>query len=332
MSEATEFIIDRRRLRRKLTFWRVATFVFLAGLIIALVRVSGVGDEFGAKRADHIARVKISGVIINDQKLLDLFDKLQGNDRVKAVVLDISSPGGSTVGGEATFEAVRALADKKPVAASVGTLAASAAYMIAAGSDHIVARRSSIVGSIGVIFQYADASRLLDKIGLSVEEIKSSPLKAEPSPFHPASEEAKAMIDSLVRDTYQWFVDLVAERRQLSAAQALRLADGSIFSGAQGLDNGLIDAIGSEQTAIDWLASEHGVDADLDVVTWEPERTNRPLVANPAALAGLAKLLGVELTPADLRQLRENPPHRLFLDGLVSLWLTSPELLEGTDR
>ena len=158
MAIDAESIIDRRQLRRKVTFWRIVTFVILAGLIIALVKATGIGNLLGEKSRDHIARVKITGVITNDRPLLKLLGELKKDKHVKGVILNISSPGGSTVGGEAIFEAVRQLAEKKPVATSVGTLAASAGYMIASASDHIVARRSSIVGSIGVIFQYADAS------------------------------------------------------------------------------------------------------------------------------------------------------------------------------
>ena len=271
----------------------------------------------------NIARVKISGVITNDRPLLKMLEEIRKKDAVKAVILDISSPGGSTVGGEAIYEAVRELAEKKPVTSSVGTLAASAGYMIASASDHIVARRSSIIGSIGVIFQYPDASQLLAKIGVSVNEIKSSPLKAEPSPFHPTSEEAKAMIDRVVRDSYEWFVDLVAERRSLSRSEALSLSDGSIYSGAQGLKNRLVDDLGDEDTAKKWLVDEKDIDKDLKIVTWRPERNDEWGVANPAGLVWLFRQFGLDITPDVANELGKRLPKRLFLDGLVSMWLNS---------
>lgn len=326
MGTASEAIIDRRQLRRKLTFWRIITFLVLAGLILALVKASGAGDYFASINQDHIAKVKISGVITNDQPLLDLLEDLKDNDNVKAVILKISSPGGSTVGGEAIFEAVRELATEKPVATSVGTLAASAGYMIASASHHIVARRSSIVGSIGVIFQYADASVLLDKIGVEVKEIKSSPLKAEPSPFHPTSEEAKEMINKVVRDSYDWFVDLVAEQRELSRSQVLVLADGSIYSGTQGVSNKLIDAIGDEHTAKDWLIKEKGLDKSLKTINWKPKRPENGLLVNPAGLVWLFRQLGFDITLGIANEIGKNLPKQLFLDGLVSMWLTSGNL------
>lgn len=327
MSDAAlspEQIIDRRKMKRRITFWRIASLGLLAVAIFGVLAAAGVFKGYGKKAADHIARVSISGVITNDKPLLELLDDLKEEDQVKAVILDISSPGGSTVGGEAIYEAVLALAKEKPVATSVGTLAASAGYMIAAASDHIVARRSSIVGSIGVIFQYGQVSELLNKIGVEVKEIKSAPLKAEPSPFHPATDEAKAMIDRLVQDTYNWFVGIVAERREFTASKAKQLADGSIFTGSQGLENGLIDAIGDEETAKQWLIEEKSVDAELEILTWKPVRKVNGLFANPAGIGNtglnwIANQLGMNPASRSLETIKQALPQRLFLDGLISM-------------
>ena len=187
-------LIDRRRLRRKLTFWRVAALVVAAASPghrrpwALRRRVSA------APRADHIAKVRIEGTITEDEELLERLETIRKSAAVKGVILSIDSPGGTTAGGEAIFEAVRALAAEKPVVAQVGTLAASAGYMIASASDHIVARKSSIVGSIGVLVQFPDFTGLMDKVGIKLEEVKSSPLKAEPSPFNPTTDEERAMI------------------------------------------------------------------------------------------------------------------------------------------
>ena len=323
-SLSADEIVDRRRMKRRITFWRIAALLLLAAAIAAMLWALGAFEGLRKQNSDHIARVNISGVITNDKPMLDLLEDLKEKDQVKAVILDISSPGGSTVGGEAIYEAVRALAEEKPVATSVGTLAASAGYMIASASDHIVARRSSIVGSIGVIFQYGQVSELLDKIGVEVNEIKSSPLKAEPSPFKPTSPEARAMIDRIVQDSYQWFVDLVADRRGFTPLKARQLADGSIFTGAQGLENGLIDEIGDEETAKAWLVAEKGLSEDLEIYTWKPERDGDFYPSNPAgkaasALRWLAVQLGLAAPAAPLQELYEVLPERLFLDGLVSM-------------
>lgn len=327
MTLAVDQIVDRRALRKRVTFWRVISLVLLVLAILALTATTGFFKKFTEKNSAHIARVHISGVITNDKPLLKMLKNLKDEDAVKAVILDISSPGGSTVGGEAVYEAVREISKIKPVATTVGTLAASAGYMIASASDHIVARRSSIVGSIGVIFQYADASRLLDKIGVSINEIKSAPLKAEPSPFHPASEEAKAMIDRLVQDSFNWFVEIVAERREMSEFQVRKLADGSIFTGSQGLENGLIDAIGDDETARNWLIENKEIGDELKIVTWRPNRPSDQLFQNPAGLGNavlswFAKDIGLHFSSSTTKAIKEVLPERLFLDGLISMMQT----------
>lgn len=317
---SAEEIIDRRKLRRKLSFWRIATFAVFAIALLSLIVYAGRDTLFSGANQEHIARVEISGVITNDKPMLSLLEKLKEEENVSAVILNISSPGGSTVGGEAMFEAVRNLSETKPVVTTVGTLAASAGYMIASASDHIVARRSSIVGSIGVLFQYADASKLLDNIGVKVNAVKSSPLKAEPNPFNPASDEAVEMIDKVIQDSYAWFVDLVVERRAMSRSEVLKLADGSIFTGSQSADNGLIDAIGGEDKALDWLQSEKELDSALEVIEYKPKRPGDSVFGNPAALQKIARYLGINLSGNDARMLEETIRNRLLLDGLVSIW------------
>lgn len=320
MSINADEIIDRRRLRKKISFWRIATFVILG---IALLGMIGFGlNKAGLSSAstDHIARVKITGVITNDEPMLKLLKELKDDEKVKAVILNVSSPGGSTVGGEAMFEAVRELAEKKPVTTNVGTLAASAGYMIASASDHIVARRSSIVGSIGVLFQYADASELLDKVGVKVKAIKSSPMKAEPNPFNPASPESVAMIDRLIQDSYKWFVEIVADRRNMKEFEVLKLADGSIFTGSQSLENGLIDAIGGEEAAVKWLNEEKEIAKELKVIEHRPKRPTDSIFGNPAAIAKIAGIFGLELGHSEAKALEAALRERLPLDGLVSIW------------
>ena len=189
--------------------------------------------------------------------------------------------------------------------------------MIATAGDTIIAGESSITGSIGVLFQYPQMKELMDKIGVSLEEIKSAPLKAEPSPFHPASEEAKAMIRSMVMDSYDWFVDLVAERRKLPRAEVLRLADGSIFTGRQALAAKLVDKLGGPE-AIRAYLEERKVAADLPIVDYEPaSRSGFPFLG--ASVAEFARsVLGL---PLDLQPTIEKlAGQKLFLDGLVSVW------------
>lgn len=314
MSIGADDIIDRRRLRRKLTFWRVAALL-IAAIAIAFGSYRLFAESVGA-RGNHIAKVRIEGTITEDDELLERLGKIAEAERVKGVILTIDSPGGTTAGGEAIFEAVRDIAEKKPVVAQVGTLAASAGYMIASATDHIVARQSSIVGSIGVLVQFPNLTGLMENLGIGLEEIKSSPLKAEPSPFNETTESERAMVRRMIMDSYDWFVGLVTDRRPLSRQEVLALADGSVFTGRQALANKLIDELGGEDTAKAWLESK-GVDADLKVQEWKPKSdTGLYGVLDPSG--ALARLLGV---PAEGGELLEKiGVDRIFLDGLISLW------------
>lgn len=308
--------IDRRRLRRKLGFWRIAAIVIAGLAVLALAFASGIGPGEGT--GDQIARVEISGLITEDKPMLELLDELKDESRVKAVIVKVNSPGGTTVGGETLYHAVRELAAAKPVAAEVGTLAASAGYMIAMAGDRIVAHESSIVGSIGVIFQYVDASELLGRVGVDVEAVKSAPLKAEPSPFAPAPPEAREMIQRLVNSSFDWFVELFAERRQFDQARARALADGSVFTGRQGLDNGLVDALGGEGEVRRWLESERGVPKGLEIVEREPDRDDGSWGLLGGAKSAFFGWLGLDPRAESLAEAVEGKLGHL--DGLLSLW------------
>ena len=314
MAMRADDMIDRRRLRRKLTFWRVVALAIAAiGLASAAAWLLG---DFGGAAVDHIAKVRIEGTITEDEELLERLKRIRESNSVKGVILSIDSPGGTTAGGEAIFDAVRELAATKPVVAQVGTLAASAGYMIASASDHIVARKSSIVGSIGVLVQFPDITGLMDKIGVKLEEVKSSPLKAEPSPFNPTTDEERAMVRSMILDSYDWFVGLVAERRPLTRSEAAALADGSIFTGRQALQKKLVDELGGESEAIGWLSTK-GVDGDLEVVEWKA-RNGGWFLSSEALAGAVARLVGLPDHGAAL--FRQFGGERLFLDGLLSVW------------
>ncbi|MGX5839992.1 signal peptide peptidase SppA [Mesorhizobium sp. ArgA1] len=316
MALRADDLIDRRRLRRKLTFWRGAAIVIVALGVVALASWF-YGEDIGGTSVDHIAKVRIEGTITEDDELIKRLETIRTSSQVKGVILAIDSPGGTTVGGESIYEEVRKLAADKPVVAEVGTLAASAGYMIASASDHIVARKTSIVGSIGVLIQYPDLSGLMDKVGIKLEEVKSSPLKAAPSPFKPTNDDERAMVRKLILDSYDWFVGIVAERRKMTREQALALADGSIFTGRQGLANGLIDAVGGESVAIDWLATK-GVDAKLKVVEWKDTERRGGFLFSKAIARSVGSALGLSDAGSDV--LHEIGADRLFLDGLVSVW------------
>jgi protease IV len=306
-----DLLVDRRRTRRKLIFWRATAFAVAALAVIGLALLNG-GDELAGRSRPHIARITVAGMILSDAKVNAMLKDLADSDEVKGVIVDIDSPGGSTVGGEELYDGIRKIAVNKPVVATMGTLAASAGYMTAIAADHIIAERSTITGSIGVLFQYGNAGRLLQTLGIEVKTVKSAPLKAEPSPFtYPEQPGAAAMIQRLIDDTFAWFVDIVAERRKLDRGEALKLADGSVYSGRQALALKLVDEIGSEAEAIAWLEKQKDMPKDLPVLDWAPARPFQGLSLGSMALSVAGNWLGL-----DLSSLRPQPA----LDGLVSVW------------
>jgi protease-4 len=315
MSLETDLLVDRRRLRRKLSVWRVLAFLAVAAaLVLTALAVGGKGAI--TRHSQHIARVKLSGFVGDQRANLELFDDI-AESGAKAVIVIINSPGGATTGGEALYGGLRKLSEKKPTVAVIDGLGASAAYMAAIGTDHIVSRRSALVGSIGVLVQYPNVSHLLDAIGVKVESVKSSPLKASPNGLEPTSPEALAALASLVEDTYGWFKGLVKERRGFDDATLATVSDGRIFTGKQALDLKLVDEIGDETTAVAWLEANKSVPKDLKIEDWEKSSDSHGIGFARASLAALADAAGLSAV-GDL--LRAGAETTGALDGLVSVW------------
>lgn len=288
-------LLDRRRLKRGVTIWR--TLAVLALVAVALVAAA----PFAFDGGERVARLWITGLIEDDPTRDRLVAELRDDDAVRAVVLRVDSPGGTAVGGEALYLSLRSLAEAKPVVAVLGTTATSAAYMAALAGDRILAREASITGSIGILFQTAEFTALLEEIGVRAEAIRSGPLKAKPSPFERVDDPTRRVMRSVVRDTYESFLGLLVERRALDRETALGLADGRVFTGRQAVAAGLVDAIGGEVEARKWLAQTHGVSEAMPVAD---------------VMSGQGDLL--ETIGATLE--RALPARTLSLDGLIAVW------------
>jgi protease-4 len=181
------------------------------------------------------------------------------------VILAVDSPGGSVSGGETIHDAIARIAAKKPVVVTMGGVAASAGYMIATPANRIFARDATLTGSIGVLLETGEVSGLLGKLGIGAEVIRSGPLKDEPSLVRPLSPAGQEVMQGLVNDMYDQFVEMVAAGRHMDAAKVRSLADGRPYTGRQALGLGLVDAIGGEREAREWLTAEKGVPAGLPV-------------------------------------------------------------------
>jgi protease IV len=322
MSLDADQIVDRRRMRRKLTFWRVLAALLAVAAVITLgsaLREPGGVDVLGAS-GGSIARISITGLITGDQERVAALDRL-GKSRAKAVIVHINSPGGTTSGSEELHHALLALKDKKPMVVVVDGLAASGAYIAAISADHIVAQETSLVGSIGVLFQFPNVSDLLGKIGVSMEEIKSSPLKAAPNGFEPTSPEARAAIESIVKDSYDWFRGLVKERRHLDDEALARVADGRVFTGRQGVPLKLVDELGDEQTAIAWLAKENNIDPKTPVRDYQLHSRLSDLPFLHTAVITLLQAVGLRALAQHIETSGAvQTVDELNLDGLLALW------------
>ncbi len=297
MTLDVDALMDRRRLKRQVHLWR------MLAILLAVAAILAIGARAVIETQNYVARITVSGVIVEDKKRNKALDDAADDSSVKALIVVINSPGGTVVGAEQLYKRLQDVAKKKPVVVTMGTLATSAGYYIAVGADRIFAHEGTITASIGVIFQATDMTVLLEKIGIKVEAIKSGAVKASPNPFEKTSPEARAVIDALVKDSFDQFLGLVRERRKLNDEQVKAIADGRVVTGRQARALGLVDELGGEDEARAWLAREKKIARRLKVKDIDPKDGFE-----------WSELLG------GVFGWRREIGARLALDGLISLW------------
>src|SRR3984957_13077278 len=315
MSMSSDAVVERRVLRRRVTFWRVATAVL--AVVAILVGASRFAGDLGDTAA-HIARVKVSGLILDDADFNRMLDRL-AKSNAKAVILDVDSPGGGAAASEEIYQHLRKVGEKRPIVAVDGSLAASGGYMVSLAADHIVARNSSAVGSIGVIFQNPNVTQLLGTLGVKMEIIKSSPLKASPNPFEVTPPEATAAMNALVVDTFSWFKNLVRERRHLDPDALAKVTDGRVFSGSQAVSLKLVDGIGGEEEALDWLKRDKGIDTALPIRNWTAEHGGWLRRLTGEAMMGALSELGLA-NASKILSATSGQVQSQAASGLLALW------------
>jgi protease IV len=312
MSNDIDHILNHISLKKSRRRWRWIAIAAIVALVIGFVAVG----SYETPRGDHVARLEVNGLITGDERQLKLIRDMREDAEVKALIVRIDSPGGTTVGSEALYEELKAFGAKKPIVAVMDSVAASGGYITALATDRIYARGNTITGSIGVIFTYPDVSQLLNTVGVKMEEVKSGELKAEPSGYKPTPEKARIVMQEMVSDGFSWFKGLVGERRKLDVATVDRLSDGRVYSGRQALKEKLIDELGTEVEARAWLAKEKSIDEKLETVKREPPKEQGdlglPFPLGHAAMESVGDLLGLK----GLQQKVDAAK----LDGLLVLW------------
>lgn len=318
MSLETDVVMDRRLLRRKLTFWRV---VAISAVILAIAAAGWtVGRRTGLiPGLEHVARIEVKGVIMQNAEVIRMIDRIRQNRYARALVVTIDSPGGTVAGSEALYQAIRSVAAVKPTVAVVEGQAVSGGYIAAIATDHIVSRETSLTGSIGVIVQVPNVVRLLEHLGVRVDAVRSTPLKANPSGLEPTSPEAIAALREIIADSYSWFQRIVRERRAMSEDEVRTASDGRVFAGNRALSMKLIDTIGGEAEARTWLASR-GVARTLPIQRYRPSNTSPTSLIGTLA-APLLEAAGLTVFAERLRTTGVATQVELTaLDGLLAVW------------
>lgn len=271
MSNA-DHLLDRIKLKQQIMRWRTATIFSLLGLVIFLIYQ---GDSAISLQDSHIARITIEGIITDDPKRDEILENIRDNDRVKAVIVKLDTPGGTGSGGQELYNLLREIAAEKPVVATMRGMATSAGYMTAVAADHIIAQESTITGSVGVIMQTFNLKRLAEEWGIRPITIKSGELKGSPDTFEDMNAKERAVLQDVIDDFNAYFQNLVQTRRQLDAKTMALVGDGRVFSGKHALEIGLVDTLGGEREALEYLEKTYQL-GGLEIFDHKPrkERTN----------------------------------------------------------
>jgi protease-4 len=274
----SDIILERQSLKKKVSFWRTLAFVIIAIILVSIATEFGSGKVNTASAfGGYIARIEIDGEIDRDKDRDEAIKDIIEDDKVKAVIIHVNSPGGTAVGGEDLYKRIKELSGKKPVVVVMGSMATSAAYLISVGADRIYAHNGTITGSIGVILQMPNVKDLMDKVGIKFDYIRTSPLKGAPNPFELKNDQANAILETMIKDFYNYFVKIVATERKLKFDDVKALADGRIYSAEEAKKNKLIDDIGGEDEAVNWLVENKSISKDTPVVDVKLTKPESPL-------------------------------------------------------
>jgi len=242
------------------------TGIFVFFLVLAVTVASFMGRTTNFAIGDKIGVIEVFGVIADSRQVIEQLHDFRDNDSVKALVLRIDSPGGGVGPSQEIYDEVKSVDAIKPVVVSMGSVAASGGYYIAAPAREIIANPGTIIGSIGVIMEFTNVEELLDKIGLNSVVVKSGEYKDIGSPTREMTAAEREILQDLIDDVHSQFVESVADGRSMEEAVVRSIADGRVFSGRRAMEIGLVDGMGNLEVAIQRAAELAGVDGEPSVV------------------------------------------------------------------
>jgi protease-4 len=277
-----DYLLESQLNRKSLLKWKIisAVLVLIALLLLFMqAPLQGTVNNIapGIGNSEYIARIDLQEVIFDDLERARNIDALKDDSKIKAIILHINSPGGSVVGSEMIYNALRRVAKIKPVVAVMDSVAASGGYLVALGADYIIAHNGTLTGSIGVIMQSAEVTELASRLGVSLENFKSNKLKAAPNPMEKVTDEVRHAIMQNIDEVYNYFTSQVALRRKIPILRVREIADGRVYSAGHALGLQLIDEIGDEESALLWLHEKKNIDKHLKVVDTRIKPRENPL-------------------------------------------------------
>lgn len=285
------------RKRHPIIFWGLILLLFAGiGLFGAAIGSNGL---VGGQR---MALVSVSGPIMDAESTLEWIRKVERDPSVAGVLLRVDSPGGGAAASQELYNALAALAQKKPVAVSMGSLAASGGLMVSMAGTRVFANASTVTGSIGVRMDIPQLQGLMGKIGVGQETITTAPFKDAGSYMRPLSPDQREYFKKVLDDMHQQFVDIVAQGRHMEHGRAAALANGKIFTGREAVQLGLVDELGGQESALAWLSAQCGVPVERKLLSRPKEGNWLP--------RGLKTMLGIDLSA--LGSLTANEPVFLY--------------------
>ena len=296
--------------RRKLFLWRFFSFV----LAMSLLYIFFNNPKTNISSQPHIANYTISGLLVDADQILEDLEYLESKDNVRAIIITVDSPGGTTVSAEEIFLKIRSISSNKPIVVVMKNIATSGAYLFSIGADRIFARENTITGSVGVLLQWARIDQGLEKLGIEMKEVKSGKLKAEPDLFGESDEEAMALTQKIVDETYTWFLDLVKERRKVEEYAISQMSDGRIFTGRQALELNLIDEIGGNREAKFWLIENREINTDLEILAYDQNKNTNFIELS------VAKIMDYFNINSSYGDSLKNNLSLISINGLLSIW------------